>query len=107
MFWLIQVLLIFSVPALLGAGLIYLGFRRARKETSPTQKPNEVGLHQPSSRVLDRWRTSHLLFDLSALLSTVRLNQSTFNRARRPPSRAVVFRALTQNYERRRRWLQS
>ena len=41
MFWLIQVLLILSVPALLGAGLIYLGFRRARKETARLKNPTK------------------------------------------------------------------
>ena len=39
--WLIQVLLIFSIPALLGAGLIYLGFRRARKETARLKNPTK------------------------------------------------------------------
>ena len=39
MFWLLQVMWIYSIPALLGAGMIYLGVRRARKETARLKDP--------------------------------------------------------------------
>jgi len=39
MIWLLQVLLIYSAPVFFGVAMIYLGFRRARKETARLKAP--------------------------------------------------------------------